>query len=412
LLRSYLITTVSSLPILLRPSLAALSFLAHAKSPLFSADTNPLIRMALKKTLYAQFCAGETPGEIRSTVAQLKQMGYAGVILGYAKEVVLEGRDAEALDARPDCVEQERCNAEEIATWKNGNLETVRLADKGDFVALKFSGAGRQALQQLLKGNICGPELEDATHTICRLAKERGVKLLFDAEQNAVQAAIDRWTMHFMRFYNQSRRGGALVYGTYQAYRKDTPAKLVKHMEEAKSRGFTLGVKLVRGAYLGSDPRHLMWATIEETHRCYDGIAEAVIRRKWNDVLRGEGEMAAADLVLASHNRQSVKRARAIRDQQAGEGESRIEMVYGQLMGMADNVSCELVQEAQESREVAKTKEVDVPQAFKYLVWGTVGQCSKYLLRRAQENRDAVTRTAEGRRALGRELARRMGFVR
>lgn len=368
--------------------------------------------MALKKTLYAQFCAGETPAEIRSTVAQLKQMGYAGVILGYAKEVVLEGRDAEELDARLDCAEQQRCNAEEIATWKNGNLATLRLADKGDFVALKFSSAGRQALQKLLKGDICGPELEAATHTICRLAKERGVRLLFDAEQNAVQAAIDSWTMHFMRFYNQSGKGGALVYGTYQAYLKDTPAKLVRHMEEAKSRGFTLGVKLVRGAYLGSDPRHLMWATIEETHRCYDGIAEAVIRRKWNDVLRGEGEMAAADLVLASHNRQSVKRARAIRDQQAGEGESRIEMVYGQLMGMADNVSCELVQEAQESREVTKTKEVDVPQAFKYLVWGTVGQCSKYLLRRAQENRDAVTRTAEGRRALGRELARRMGFVR
>jgi hypothetical protein len=81
-------------------------------------------------------------------------------------------------------------------------------------------------------------------------------------------------------------------------------------------------------------------------------------------------------------------------------------------MGMADNVSCELVQGAKERREATKTKEVDVPQAFKYLVWGTVGQCSKYLLRRAQENRDAATRTAESRRALGRELARRIGFVR
>jgi proline dehydrogenase len=369
--------------------------------------------MALKNTLYAQFCAGETPAEIKGTVAQLKDMGYAGVILGYAKEVVLEGRDAEALDAALDCTEQDRCNREEIAAWKNGNLETVRLAGKDDFVALKFTGAGREAMQKLLKGDICGPELEEATHSICRLAKERGVKLLFDAEQNAVQATIDRWTMHFMKQYNRAGKGGALVYGTYQAYLKGTPAKLVKHMEEARKGGWTLGVKLVRGAYLGSDPRHLMWENIEETHRCYDGIAEAVIRRRWNDVLSGEGEMVRADLVLASHNRQSVKRARAIRDEQAREGEGRIEMAYGQLMGMADNVSCELVQEAKESREMVKTeKEVDVPQAFKYLVWGSVGECSKYLLRRAQENRDAVTRTVEGRRALGRELARRMGFVR
>jgi proline dehydrogenase len=94
--------------ILLRPSLATLSFLAHAKLPLFSPDTNPLIRMALKKTLYAQFCAGETPAEIKGTVTQLKQMGYAGVILAYAKEVVLQGKDAEAFDAALDCSEQER----------------------------------------------------------------------------------------------------------------------------------------------------------------------------------------------------------------------------------------------------------------------------------------------------------------
>jgi hypothetical protein len=123
--------------------------------------------------------------------------------------------------------------------------------------------------------------------------------------------------------------------------------------------------------------------------------------------------MADTDLVLASHNEESVKQARTIRDEQTQKGEARIEMVYGQLMGMADNVSCELVQEAKERRETERTgKEVDVPQAFKYLVWGTVGECSKYLLRRAQENSDAVTRTIDGRRALGRELARRMGFVR
>jgi len=78
---------------------------------------------------------------------------------------------------------------------------------------------------------------------------------------------------------------------------------------------------------------------------------------------------------------------------------------------MADNVSCELVQAAKEARETVKNEEVDIPQAFKYLVWGSVGECSKYLLRRAQENRDAVTRTVEGRQALGHEVARRLGLV-
>ena len=411
LIRSYLVTSVSSIPFLLRPSLATLAFLANAKSPFLSPDTNPLIRLGLKKTLYAQFCAGETTAEIKGTVAQLKEMGYAGVILGYAKEVVLSGKDAEALDSGLDCAEQERCNQEEVSSWAKGNLDTVRLAEEGDFVALKFTGAGRQAMQSLLKGERCKPELEEATHEICRLAKERGVRLLFDAEQTAVQKAIDSWTIHFMQEYN--REGKALVYGTYQAYLKSTPEKLKQHMEEARNGGWTLGVKLVRGAYLGSDPRELFWEGIEGTHRCYDGIAAAIMQRSWNDVLKGEGSMPQCDLVLASHNRESVKKARAIRDKQARLGEKRIEMVYGQLMGMADNVSCELVQAAKERKETAKSaNEVDIPQAFKYLVWGSVGECSKYLLRRAQENRDAVTRTVEGRQALGQELGRRMGFLR
>jgi len=53
-------------------------------------------------------------------------------------------------------------------------------------------------------------------------------------------------------------------------------------------------------------------------------------------------------------------------------------------------------------------KKVDVPQSYKYLVWGTTGECMKYLLRRAQENRDAVERTLEGRNAMAAELLRRM----
>ena len=401
---------MSSVPFLLRPSLGVLSFLAHAKSPLLNPDRNPLLKYMLKKTFYAQFCAGEKTAEIKDTIAQLKDMGYAGVILGYAREVVLEGDDALALDASKDCGEQERCNIEEIETWSEGNMETVKLAEKGDFVALKFSGAGRQALQSLMEGKRCAPRLEEAIHQLCRLSKERGVKLLFDAEQTAVQRTIDSWTMYFMREYNKD--GAALVYGTYQAYLRSTPDTLAQHLEEAKKGGYALGVKLVRGAYLGSDPRNRIWSSIEETHKAYDGITDALLRGCWNAILKGEGEMPRVDLVLASHNKETVRKARAIRDSQTKLDELRIDLAYGQLMGMADNVSCELVQAAKDGRTFTNEKQVDIPQAFKYLVWGSVGECSKYLLRRAQENRDAVSRTVDGRKALGSELARRLGLSR
>src|SRR5882757_2539939 len=80
LVRSYVITSISSIPFLLRPSLSAMSFLAHTKSPLFNADRNPLLHFLLRKTFYAQFCAGETPSEVRTTISELKDTGFKGVI--------------------------------------------------------------------------------------------------------------------------------------------------------------------------------------------------------------------------------------------------------------------------------------------------------------------------------------------
>ena len=238
-----------------------------------------------------------------------------------------------------------------------------------------------------------------------------------------MQKGIDAWTLDFMRRYNSS--GTALIYNTYQAYMRSTPSKLASHLALAAEEGFVMGVKLVRGAYLGSDPRHLFWAEKEETDRAYNGIAESLIRRSWNNVLQSPAKDTAfpdVNLVLASHNLASVENAMRVREEQARRGEDRIDMVYAQLMGMADHVSCKLILAGRESRDgESKGYEgglvekfggdgglKEVPQAYKYLVWGTVGECLKYLLRRAEENRDAVTRTEESRVALRREVGRRM----
>jgi hypothetical protein len=389
-----------------------MSFLAHTKSPFFNPDRNPVLHFFLKRTFYAQFCAGETPSEVRTTITNLKKIGYTGVILGHAKEVVLTDEEAEGLDASKDSSEQSALNAEEIATWKNNLIETVNLAQKGDFVSLKFTGAGRQALQHLQATIACSAEFEEAVHGICKRAQEKGVKLLFDAEQATLQQGIDNWTMYFAKRYNKER---ALVFGTYQAYAKKTPANLASHLELARRENFVLGIKLVRGAYLGSDPRNLFWPTIEETHKCYNGIAKAVLQRRYEGILQpvdgASPEFPRVSLVLATHNAESVRLAGRIRDEQARNGETRIELAYGQLMGMADNVSCEVVQTAR-TRSESNDANVEVPQAYKYLVWGKLGECMKYLLRRAHENKDAVTRTIEARQALGSELGSRMAFWR
>ena len=258
--------------------------------------------------------------------------------------------------------------------------------------------------------------LEEAIVEICELAKEKDVGLLFDAEQQPVQPGIDAWTLEFQKRYNRVRER-ALIYGTYQAYLRSTPATLAKHLAAAADGGFTLGVKLVRGAYLGSDPRHLFWNQKEETDRTYNEIAGSLMRRDWGDVLlppTGHSQkFPEVNLVVASHNLDSVKKAMDVRKQQVREGEKGIHVEYGQLMGMADHISCELIQAGnlEKSLQENGNEKVDPPMAYKYLVWGTVAECLKYLLRRAEENRDAVVRTEEGRLALRAELGRRLfGF--
>ena len=412
LLRSYALTALSSYPLLLSPSLKLLSLVAHSSSALLNPDRNPLLHYLLKKTFYAQFCAGETKIEVQETVTGLKTMGYKGVILAYGKEIVLQrGEKVDVTSTQSAGSTAE----EDVQHWKEGTLKTVQIAEEGDMIGLKFSGAGRDAMRQLAAEVSPSEAIEKATTEICDLAQARGVRLLFDAEQDAVQRGIDAWTLLFARRYNRDTRGKAVVYGTYQAYLRSTPTTLAQHLADAKREGYTLGVKLVRGAYMSSDPRTLFWGTKEETDKAYNGITEALLKKRWNGTLRpsptkaNEKILAEVALVLASHNHESVQKAMAIRKEQTEKGDPKIDMAYGQLMGMADEVSCELVMAAKSRGAVLFEKEeCSGPKAYKYLVWGSVGECLKYLIRRAEENRDAVIRAKGTRMALRVEIGRRI----
>lgn len=142
-------------------------------------------------------------------MAGLRQRGIAGVILAYAREVELGG------DTAPSAAEE----AAQVRQWLEGTKRTLEYTPPGDFVAVKYSGAGRGALK-LLGAQPPGkptPELESALGEICELAVEKGVRLLMDAEQVGVQQGMDMWTVELMRRYNNRRSDGkAVVYNTYQ----------------------------------------------------------------------------------------------------------------------------------------------------------------------------------------------------
>jgi hypothetical protein len=137
LLRSIAVNSISSSPVLLRPSMYIMSKLAHAKSPVFNPDKNPVLGYCLKKTFYAQFCAGENAKEVEKTINSLKSMGFKGVMLGYAKEVVLDEDTVSQLESCGADEAAEACIKNEILPWKKGTLETVALTHPGDFVSVK-----------------------------------------------------------------------------------------------------------------------------------------------------------------------------------------------------------------------------------------------------------------------------------
>jgi len=140
-------------------------------------------------------------------VADLRDRGIAGVIISYAREVEKGGVTTEAEEAK------------QVKLWLDGTKKTVEYTPKGDFVAVKYSGAGPKALRLLCANPPEKPSLELAKglEEICELAVERGIRLLMDAEQIAVQDGMDMWTVDLMRKYNHRRSDGkAVIYNTYQ----------------------------------------------------------------------------------------------------------------------------------------------------------------------------------------------------
>lgn len=164
-------------------------------------------------------------------------------------------------------------------------------------------------------------------------------------------------------------------------------------------------MKLVRGAYLASDPPDILHDNKAATDRCYDNCAASILTRQWNSAIKGVGEFPPASIMLATHNATSVRRAYEIHRT----GQARSELLFAQLQGMADEISCELVQLNRGSHENVASQRVKVAlPVYKYMAWGTTGECMKYLLRRAEENKDAMKRTREDRDAMWLELVRRV----
>ncbi|RSL52466.1 hypothetical protein CEP54_010896 [Fusarium duplospermum] len=401
LLRSVALTTVMATSWLLKPSLAFLALITQTNSTILNPDKNPVLNRVLQWTIYDHFCAGNSIPEVSSTVKYIKNLGYHGIILGYSKEIVL---DTNAETSQTGVNEYPAEYYRVIDEWKKGNIETLNMIEAGDLLAIKVTGAGPIAVDAMQAGKPMPKYLHDALNEICNETRKRGCQLWIDAEQQVLQNTLDDWTIVLMREHN--RDGNALVYNTIQAYLKGARANAENHITLAAQEGWTVGVKLVRGAYIENEVRSLIHDTKEDTDCSYDDIADMFISRR---VPKNTANLKFPDaaLVLATHNAESAQKALQTHRQRVASGQPTVPMKCAQIMGMADELSCKLLQDYEQAASQGKVT-AETPRIFKCLPWGSVQECIGYLYRRAVENRGAVERTQHMAEAMRKELRRRV----
>lgn len=206
-----------------------------------------------------------------------------------------------------------------------------------------------------------------------------------------------------MRQYNV--KGQAVLYNTLQAYLKESRSKLQNQLSSAKAEGWTLAVKLVRGAYISNDQREKIHDTKQQTDDCYNGIVR--------DLLSGTNlgftpaEFPQMQLFIAGHNPESIARASDLIRELSQRGALKVLPDFGQLQGMADETGCRLLQRFEEEKDHVGSSTI-IPSVYKCLTWGSVRECMQYLYRRVVENAGSGDRMRDGLAAYAGELKRRL----
>ncbi len=334
------------------------------------------VKSLIRKTVFEHFCGGETIGGCTPTINQLDQ-AHIGTILDYS----VEGEDSEkSFDV----------TTEEI-------LRTIEKASQTPAIPFSVFKVTGIASTELLEKVQDGQELDEAEQAafervrarverLCTAAAERHVRIFIDAEETWIQDAIDALAYDMMARFNREQ---AVVYNTYQLYRKESYDNLVRATETARDRGYCLGVKLVRGAYIEKerqraheleycDPIH---ASKEETDADFNRAIDYCLENR-----------NVISLCLGTHNEYSSLYL-AQQMKRKGIPASDTHFWFAQLLGMSDNISYNL---AKAGYNVAK-----------YVPYGPVEAVMPYLFRRADENTSVAGQSSREFMLVKKELKRR-----
>jgi len=365
--RAYFLFKMISHQPLVRIGTAATNFALKAKLP---------VESLIRSTVFDHFCGGVNEDDCLPVIDKMYTRGVCSVL-----DYSVEGKeDEKAFDAAME-----------------KTLKIIRFSDEKEAMPIavfKPTGFGRFHLYQK-KGE--GKEFTGAENKewdrvvarfdkVCKLANEKDVEVLIDGEESWMQDAADGLCEEMMRRYNKDV---PIVYNTLQLYRWDRLDYLKGLYARAKKSGYTIGVKIVRGAYMEKERDRAeekgydspICATKEATDINFNTTLEYILNRL--DVI---------SVFIGTHNEQSCYQAMRLMEQmKVAKSDNRV--WFGQLYGMSDHISFNL---AANGYNVAK-----------YVPFGPVKDVMPYLIRRAEENTSVAGQTSRELSLLKAERKRR-----
>jgi proline dehydrogenase len=334
------------------------------------------IKGLMKKTMFGHFCGGESIEDCQNSVEKLAEFNVKA-ILDYS----VEGKGDE----------------ESFEATKKEILRTIERSSGDDnmpFAVFKVTGLGDyKIMTKIQNGKKLSNKEQSAfertkqrVNELCQEAFKVNTKILADAEDSWYQDVLEGMVYEAMEKYNKET---CVVYNTFQMYRHDMLERLKKAHEEAKKKGYILGAKLVRGAYMEKERERAkkkgypspIQPDKTSTDRDYDAAVKYCVEN-----------IDSIALVSGSHNEQSnLNLTKLLSKFNIKENDDRV--YFAQLYGMSDNISFNLAHSGF--------------NVVKYVPYGPVVKVMPYLSRRAEENTSVAGQSSREFDLVKRELERR-----
>ena len=346
----------------------------------FALKANLPVEGLIRATVFDHFCGGVNENDCLSVVDKMYTKGVSSVL-----DYSVEGKEEE----------------DQFEAALKMTLKTIDFAKEREaipFAVFKPTGLGRIDLYEKVgeKQTLTSEEQAEWDRVVARFdlvcseAHKKNVALLIDAEESWMQDAADDLVTEMMQKYNKEK---TIVYNTLQMYRWDRLDYLKKLHEQAKSEGFFIGMKLVRGAYMEKENERA-----EERGYLSPICASKVATDENYDaaVLYMVEHLDKMSIFAGTHNEESTYYLMDLM-QKKGIKANDDRICFGQLYGMSDNISYNL---AAHGYNVAK-----------YLPFGPVKDVMPYLIRRAEENTSVAGQTSRELEMIKAERKRRKGKV-